>query len=248
VNQPCFRKNVRALLIAGLLLVATAIPAFAGTPLAGDGNLSNDGSYIGGDVLPFLSVQSDATSSCGTQQGIAVLKFNLGVGAPITGATLSMRVQGLTLVGTGNVVLVPVNDTSFTSSAVGTLDPSDVNLAGPLVTVPFASVPAVGNAMTFSSAALTSYLEGKRGGGVAALGVAITGCSTGNPNVTFDSSSSVPGGGVAPELITIPSAVTMSTFHAADPAVNWPLVAGVGALAAVLIGGLAVARRRAATH
>ena len=48
--------------------------------------------------------------------------------------------------------------------------------------------------------------------------------------------------------IATPTAVTMSTFHAADPAVNWPLIAGVGALAAVLIGGLAVARRRAATH
>ena len=44
------------------------------------------------------------------------------------------------------------------------------------------------------------------------------------------------------------TAVTLHTFRSADPAVNWPLVAGVGALAAVLIGGLAVSRRRAATH
>ena len=45
-----------------------------------------------------------------------------------------------------------------------------------------------------------------------------------------------------------PLAVKMSTFRAADPAVNWPLVAGLGALAAAVIGGLAVARRRGTTH
>jgi hypothetical protein len=38
----------------------------------------------------------------------------------------------------------------------------------------------------------------------------------------------------------------MSTFRSADPAVNWPLITGLGALAAVVIGGLAVSRKRAA--
>lgn len=45
-----------------------------------------------------------------------------------------------------------------------------------------------------------------------------------------------------------PLAVNMSTFRSADSAVNWPLIAGLGALAAAVIGGLAVARRRATTH
>jgi hypothetical protein len=43
-----------------------------------------------------------------------------------------------------------------------------------------------------------------------------------------------------------PLAVTMSTFRAVDPAVNWPLTVGLGALAAIVVGGLAVSRRRAA--
>ncbi len=44
----------------------------------------------------------------------------------------------------------------------------------------------------------------------------------------------------------VSTAVTMSTFRSADPAVNWPLIAGLGVLAAVVIGGLAVTRKRAA--
>lgn len=42
-----------------------------------------------------------------------------------------------------------------------------------------------------------------------------------------------------------PTAVTMSTFRAADPAVNWPLIVGAGVLALAVLGGLAVTRRRA---
>ena len=53
--------------------------------------------------------------------------------------------------------------------------------------------------------------------------------------------------GTAPFLaIWNPTNVTLSTFRAPDPAVNWPLIIGLGALAAVVTGGLAVTRRRAA--
>ena len=48
--------------------------------------------------------------------------------------------------------------------------------------------------------------------------------------------------------IATPTAVTMSTFRAADPAVNWPLIAGVGALAALTAGGVLFYRKRATTH
>jgi len=54
-------------------------------------------------------------------------------------------------------------------------------------------------------------------------------------------------GSTSPALtVESPTAVTMSTFRSADPAFNWPLIAGLGALAAVVIGGLAVTRKRAA--
>jgi hypothetical protein len=237
-----FRMNYRVLIVAALLLMITAVPAFAATPLAGDGNLSSSGSYVGGESFPLLIAQSDATGSCGTQQGIAVLKFNLtDASAGISAASLQLTVSSVGLTGNGNVVLVPVSDTSFTSSAQGTLDPSDVNLAAPLVTIPFANVPDVGATLLFSSPALTTYLHDRRGG-MASLGVAITGCTLENPSIAFSSSS----GGAAPTLTTTPTAVTLSTFRAADPAVNWPLIAGLGALAAAVIGGLAVSRRRAA--
>ena len=44
------------------------------------------------------------------------------------------------------------------------------------------------------------------------------------------------------------TAVTMSTFQAADPAVNWPLITGLGALVALAAGGVLFYRKRATTH
>lgn len=54
-----------------------------------------------------------------------------------------------------------------------------------------------------------------------------------------------------PQLIltSAPStAVTMSTFQAANPAVSWPLIAGLGALVALTAGGALFYRKRATTH
>jgi hypothetical protein len=52
-----------------------------------------------------------------------------------------------------------------------------------------------------------------------------------------------------PSLDVVSTAVTLRTFGAAAPAVNWPLIGGLGGLgvlAAVVIGGLVVSRKRAA--
>jgi len=47
-------------------------------------------------------------------------------------------------------------------------------------------------------------------------------------------------------LTTAPAnAVNLSTFRSADPAVNWPLIVGLGALAALVIVGVMVSRKRA---
>jgi hypothetical protein len=70
---------------------------------------------------------------------------------------------------------------------------------------------------------------------------------TGTTTQSMDSNA---GGSVPPvlTLTTEPTAVTMSAFQAADPAVNWPLIAGLGALVALAAGGVLFYRKRATTH
>jgi hypothetical protein len=98
---------------------------------------------------------------------------------------------------------------------------NQLNLAGNTVTLMLRLNGPGADKVTFAD----------RNNGAATLG---GGCPTGFPPVL--------------ELATqgSPLAVTMSTFRAADLAVNWPLIGGLGALAAVVIGGLAMSRRRAA--
>jgi len=81
------------------------------------------------------------------------------------------------------------------------------------------------------------------GPNVISFAVRIIGCSATSNIVALSSRT----GSTSPALtVESPTAVTMSTFRSADPAFNWPLIAGLGALAAVVIGGLAVTRKRAA--
>ena len=243
--KPSYRNSWKVsigLAVALLILASTAFAANA--PLAGDGMLNgNTGTWTGGSSSAFVVAQSGGTA-CSVKTLRATMKFDLtDVTNKITTATLTLRVVGKT--GTGNVALVPVSDTSFTSSNVGTLDPADYDLNSPIgALTAISDIPAAGNPWVVSTQALADYLDARKGG-YAALAVIVSECSAGNPAVQFASSSTATG---APPSLTFdaPTAVTMSTFQTADPAVNWPLIVGLGALAAVLIGGLAVTRRRAA--
>lgn len=243
IKRILMHRVVVALPAAVVVLALTTALAFAAYPTTGDGILSpTTNAYTGGASSAVLFVQSDAANSCGTQQTIAVMKFDLsGVNRTIGGATLTVSVSLIGLTGTGNVVLVPVSDTSFNSSSQGTLDATDVNVASPLVSVPFAQVPASGT-FQLSSAGLASYLDGLKGG-TAALALAITGCSAGNPFVGVSSSS----GGAGPSLsLQSTTAVELSAFDAQQGSSTWPFYAGLGALGLLVVGGLVVSRRRSA--
>jgi hypothetical protein len=245
--KPRYRNSWKisiALAVALLLLASTAFAADA--PLVGDGFLNgNTGTWTSGSAQQYVVAQSGGTA-CAVKTLRATMNFNLtDVTNKITSATLTLHVYSKS--GTGNVALVPVSDTSFTSSSVGNLDPGDYDLTHPIgALTAISAIPAAGNPWEVSTQELADYLDARKGG-YAALAVIVSECSNGNPNVLFNSSSNT--AGYPPTLTyTAPTAVTMSTFQTADPAVNWPLIAGLGALVALAAGGVLFYRKRATTH
>jgi LPXTG-motif cell wall-anchored protein len=113
--------------------------------------------------------------------------------------------------------------------------------------------------LVFQSTALTDYVKTKAGtaasfavrmatcGGAASPTVLIYDMENGSPALASGASSAPasPDAMTQPHMtISAPSAVALSTFQATDSAVNWPLIAGLAALAALLVGVL-VYRRRA---
>ena len=102
------------------------------------------------------------------------------------------------------------------------------------------------------NSALAEYIKTEAAGdGKASFALNVTNCPGNDATYELfydkDPKAPPPNSFQKPSLaLQATTAVTMSTFRSADPAVNWPLIAGLGALAAVVIGGLAVSRRRAA--
>lgn len=102
---------------------------------------------------------------------------------------------------------------------------------------------AAGTPIVFpSSAHLVSYLNTARtGDGKATFAILWTTCSAHLQGIT-DSSTATP------PLLTLEdsNAVTLSSLAADDPAPSWPLYAGLGAVALIVVAGLAISRRRTA--
>jgi hypothetical protein len=115
---------------------------------------------------------------------------------------------------------------------------------------------AMGNWIEFSGSQLSGYLNGKRaahGGNDTASFVVFwqgcTACDTIGDRIKFENDEMSGGTVNRPEIVPDPpTAVTMSTFQAADPAVIWPLIAGLGALVALTAGGVLFYRKLATTH
>ena len=149
-----------------------------------------------------------------------------------------------------NIAVFPVTDNTWVEGTLVWPGPSASG--GALTSLTTTTTP--GRQNTLSDTTLGAWLESQRAGGQATLRLEITTVSI--SDFVFDDREQAgkgfgcavsPGDVTQPQLTvsSTPTAVTMSTFRAADPAVNWPLIVGLGALATVLIGGLAVSRRRA---
>ena len=145
--------------------------------------------------------------------------------------------------------LNPLNDGWTEAALTFNNKPSGDRL---LATVP---LPVADGTVAFSSTNLNTYLNEQTqftGGGDTTAGnnlasflIRITGCAAApSSNVFFAEGSPGSSYGSGPRLKLYNSnAVTLRTFRSADPAVNWPLIAGGAALLA-LVGGLGVYRWR----
>ena len=186
------------------------------------------------------------------------LKFNLSTvpaNETIDSATLTLKSNGLLANSTELTMRLFGSSNTGWSEGVGQIADwaSRPAPSTDLASVVTGLAPAGTNIVFNSTDQFVDYLEGQRtadAGKLATLVIVTTACNSPASRQYLSSKETTGANAFVPTLnviSSVPTAVTLSTLHAAaDPAVNWPLIVGLGALAAVVIGGLAVTRRRAA--
>lgn len=144
---------------------------------------------------------------------------------------------------TSKLALFGVADDGWTEGTLNTVRPAPGALA--LATIPLdpAAPPASNSTITFpSSTDLVDFVKAQLVDNQASFAVRIIDCSAGVSNIRFYSSESA---GNEPQLELLdPTAVTMTKTSAER--VSFPLYAGLGAVALILVAGLAISRRRTA--
>jgi hypothetical protein len=252
----------RAVALFLILTLATVTTVFAAATLTGDTFSNNSAKDVPQNGLGYLNVQSSGSGGgvCAVVNE-TFLKFDLSavqgeVSSLINPSRLELTsVFGNGLSATGSLELWSTDsndgqDDWLQTALTHNNKPSADRL---LATV---SLPVANGTVSFLDARLNTYLNEQTswtGGGdtvpgnnVASFLIRINGCTL-TSQVFFAEGSPVSTYGTGPRLVLYnPTAITLRTFRAADPAVNWPLIVGLGALAAVVVGGLAVSRRRAA--
>ena len=243
-----------AIAVVVILLVSmTAVYAAPSNPADAYTGTGTSASTSFGTTDPAnLEINSGGLGVCNPTRTTYLSWSLAGVNSELTSTSeLTLFVNNAQSTNTGSVALYEVSDDTWNETTV-TGNPAPA--LGSLIT----SVPmptTTGGTITFTGSSLavwlnknTSYVGGNdtvAGNDLVSFAVQITGCSGFSNPVRFDSKDKV--GGTAPALVLFnPTAVTLSTFHSTSPSLNWPLIAGLGALATVVIGGLAVTRRRAA--
>jgi hypothetical protein len=184
---------------------------------------------------------SGASGTCSVQNYTGFYQWNLSSisdTANVQSATITLTKYTTA----GSTVVPQPSALSIYAASSDTLAASTVPTGQPLATIENIVDP-VPSTLTFATTtALADYIESQLADNTATFALRWSQCAVGASG----------GADVVIRLMTTAdltlgtTAVTLSTFQAADPAVNWPLIAGLGALAAVVIGGLAVTRRRAA--
>jgi len=214
---------------------------------------ANSGTNFNGYAL---DIAYSSSAGGNTPSKVVFLKVDLSsVGFPIQSAKLSMYALGGSCGAPAavNIGIFPVTDNTWTET--GLTWPGPTASGGVLTTLTTTTTP--GRQETGFDTTLGAWLESQRTGGVATLRLEIT--TVGNYDFLFDDREQT-GKGVGcavspldttqPQLTvsSTPNAVTLTTFGAADPTVNWPLIVGLGALALFIAAGVVIYRRRAAAH
>ena len=240
-----------------LLLMVLSIPLAASSapddtiPLSptDDYTMNTANNVPGGANGANLGVIGQVVTACSATQE-SFLKFNLtSATTPITAAELRLRSNFSSATGTLTMGLFTSSNESWAQDAGFTWAARPTRVEGTALAT--ATKTAAGSDVVFSSDALRAALETQRTTGadpkLVTLVVTVIDC-TGTTTQAMDSINKSGGVPAVLTLTTQPTAVTMSTFQAADPAVNWPLIAGLGALVALAAGGILFYRKRATTH
>jgi len=238
-------------LVASLVLVPVTLAA-ASNPIDSYVLTSSPGSNFG--TSANLAVFGSGGVGVCTATGTAYLKWSLAGTAAAVGATtkLTVNVNFISSGADGNVSLYQVTDDSWTETGITA---NNAPAPGALL----ASVPLPGSTglVTFTGADLAAYVNSQSsfvggtdttaGDDVISFAIRISGCTAPSSAISLDSREKT--GGTAPALSLFDTnAVTLTGFGAADPTVNWPLIAGLGALALLIAAGGVIYRRRAAAH
>jgi len=242
-------------------------PPTADIFIDGNGNGNNNALYASWSAFP-----ADKPGS------YILLKFDVGAlttGWPgsetISQATLDLAALSCNGGDNVNVSLYGMPDAfdaTWTEAAYPTFAVTEVSAAGAtqlVATVDGGTVNGVGAPGYYhwtdsGSGAFASWLQGQRATGttpgIVTLMLRLNGPA--DSSVTFEDrelsyktqhNCTESAGGPQLNLTSSgPTAVTLSTLRAAGPTVNWPLIVGLGVLVLVVIGGLAVFRRRAAAR
>jgi len=201
-----------------------------------------------------LRVEAGTPNCAASRTRWSYLKWNLAdipAGQVIGSAAMTLTVDlvnlGVAPPGGPQVTLYQVIDDSWSESSVTAANGSAMGTLIQSIAVP----PTAPATITFDDASLTNYLQQQADGdNVASFGLALTGnCGEGTVLVRMYSKDQTVVGNYAfrPYLmITNPNAVTLTTFRSSDPALNWPLAAGVIALMGLAVAGGVLLRRRVA--
>lgn len=179
------------------------------------------------------------------------------VSTAISTAQLALTTQSVTgLPEDGLVTFQLVKPAHHTWSENGT-DPGFSDLTSPenvlattsiVLTTPPQQVVFGGVANPADASTLGAHFDSLRSSGAATVGVRISNGCTLSTNVVFEDSegATTPPPGEPDLMVYGPNAVAVSALSAARTAPAWPLYAGLGAAALIVVAGLAASRRRTA--
>lgn len=232
---------VLGLLVLGLLVMPAAAQSGTGLPVL-DTYVSDfypsapqDGAQL------WLDAATPPNGSC-TPTGYIYLKWSLtGYTEHVTGAVLTLTTAAFSSNAIGETVTLYRLADNWDASATwnNRLTPGAV-----IQTLVLPLSLAKGTRVTFSDSNITTYLneEIDKADGFVSFALAFTSCKLASSQEFEDSE----GGALVSPFLEAPTAVALSSFAAGKSTPTWPLYAGLGTVALVVIAGLAVSRRRTA--
>lgn len=247
----------RFLRIAWLLVLVLLLGTFANVLAAASGPVDTDISVsaaggsngYGGDAN-IVRVNSTNFAACAP--AIAGV-FSRNISNPSSSNAVELATLTLTVANVSANNKYPLTLSLFATTADISESPVTTTPLADLISgtglnsaVTLNAAPAIGSNITFptSDAFVDAANAALTGDGRLTVLVEITSCpATSVEIVDFASHES----GTAPQFyFEGPLGVTLSTFSADDRSAVWPLYAGLGAVALILVAGLAISRRRTA--